>query len=97
MCGPLSAQVHALQMHGTGTPLGDPIEMGGVAAVLLAKDRLGDSPLLLAAHKSAAGHAEAAAGMVGLACATLALENASVPHILHLRFASDLFQRVQIP
>lgn len=97
MCVSLSAQVHALQMHGTGTPLGDPIEMGGVAAVLLAKDRLGDSPLLLAAHKSSAGHAEAAAGMVGLACATLALENASVPHILHLRFASDLYQRVQIP
>ena len=33
---------------GQERPLGDPIEMGGVAAVLLAKDRLGDSPLLLA-------------------------------------------------
>ncbi len=81
-----SLQVHASHMHGTGTPLGDPIEMGGVAAVLLAKNRSCDSPLLLAAHKSSAGHAEAAAGLVGLACATLALENASVPSILHLRF-----------
>lgn len=97
MCGSLSAQVHALHMHGTGTPLGDPIEMGGVAAVLLAKERLGDSPLLLAAHKASAGHAEAAAGMVGLACAMLALESASVPYILHLGSASDLFQHVQTP
>ena len=74
-------------MHGTGTQLGDPIEMGAVAAVLLPKDRPGDAPLLLAAHKASAGHAEAAAGMVGLACATLALENASTPSILHLRSA----------
>ncbi len=78
-------QVNALHMHGTGTPLGDPIEMGGIAAVLLSKDRAADMPLLLAAHKSSAGHAEAAAGLVGLACATLALENASLPAILHLR------------
>lgn len=79
-------QVHALHMHGTGTPLGDPIEMGGIAAVLLPKDRPGDSPLLLAAHKSSAGHAEAAAGLLGLAHATLTLESASVPSILHLRY-----------
>ena len=42
-------------------------------------------PLVLAAHKSSAGHAEAAAGLVGIACATLALESASLPQILHLR------------
>ncbi len=83
-------QVHSLHMHGTGTPLGDPIEMGGVAAVLLPQDRPSDAPLLLTAHKSSAGHAEAAAGLVGLACATLALENASIPSILHLRFVSWL-------
>lgn len=32
-----SLQVNALHLHGTGTPLGDPIEMGAAAAVLLAK------------------------------------------------------------
>ena len=65
--------------------MGDPIEIGGIAAVLLSKDRTADTPLLLAAHKSSAGHAEAAAGLVGLACAMLALESACVPSILHLR------------
>ncbi|CAL8465603.1 g5139 [Coccomyxa elongata] len=42
-------------------------------------------PLVLAAHKSSAGHAEAAAGLVGIACSTLALESASLLPILHLR------------
>lgn len=86
----MALQVHSLHMHGTGTPLGDPIEMGAVAAVLLHKDRPSDAPLLLAAHKASAGHAEAAAGMVGLACAMLALEHASTPPILHLRSAQLL-------
>lgn len=84
----MCVQVHAAHLHGTGTPLGDPIEMGAVQAVLLVKGRDGSSPLSLAAHKSSAGHAEAGAGLVGLACATLALEAAQLPHILHLRYLS---------
>jgi acyl transferase domain-containing protein len=69
--------------------------MGAAAAVLLSPppvvaaarggNAAGDRPLVLAAHKSAAGHAEAAAGLVGLACAILALEAAAVLPILHLR------------
>ena len=35
----MCVQVHAAHLHGTGTPLGDPIEMGAVQAVLLAKGR----------------------------------------------------------
>ena len=83
--GVICLQVHAAHLHGTGTPLGDPIEMGAIQAVLLAKGRGEASPLSLAAHKSSAGHAEAGAGLVGLACATLALEAAQTPSILHLR------------
>jgi acyl transferase domain-containing protein len=79
------AMVHAAHLHGTGTPLGDPIEMGAVAAVLLAKGRGASSPLALAAHKSSAGHAEAGAGVIGLACATLTLEAGCLAPILHLR------------
>ena len=51
-------------MHGTGTPLGDPIEVGAAAAVLVegppGSSRQG--PLMLASSKSWCGHAEPAAG-----------------------------------
>jgi len=85
--------VGTLQMHGTGTPLGDPIEVNAALAALLppsgststsASGRDG-VPLVLSAAKSAAGHAEAAAGMVGFAAAALAVEGLSHSGILHLR------------
>ena len=82
---PLS--VAALQMHGTGTPLGDPIELGAAAAVFaesFAAQRA-QRPLTLMASKSWLGHAEPAAGMVGLAHATAALGHAAALGISHLR------------
>lgn len=48
--------VSGLEMHGTGTALGDPIEVGALAAVLKAPT------LRLTAAKSITGHAEPAAG-----------------------------------
>lgn len=69
-----------LEMHGTGTPLGDPIEVGAVAAVLSDSRR----PLQLSAAKSLTGHAEPAAGTAGLVQAAnlIAQRRAAVlPHI----------------
>ena len=84
-------QVTSLHLHGTGTALGDPIEAGAAAAVLLngqATEGGACSRLALASHKAAVGHAEAAAGVVGLSSAVLALEAGALPPILHLRSAS---------
>lgn len=78
-------QVDALQMHGTGTSLGDPIEINGALSVLMAKRRP-VQPLSLAASKAAAGHAEPAAGILGLACAICSLEAHALPKLLHLRY-----------
>jgi Beta-ketoacyl synthase, C-terminal domain len=44
------SQVGGLQMHGTGTPLGDPIEVGAAAAVMQVR-------LILARHACSAGSA----------------------------------------
>ncbi|MCP4465660.1 MAG: type I polyketide synthase, partial [Halieaceae bacterium] len=52
--GTSPASVTVLEMHGTGTPLGDPIEVGAAGAVLWTDRR---APLVWAAAKSAVGHA----------------------------------------
>lgn len=75
-----------MQMHGTGTPLGDPIEVGAIAASLMHQVDRGRTALALMAAKSWVGHAEPAAGMVGLAHAAAAFQQTTVLPILHLRW-----------
>lgn len=53
--------MQTLQMHGTGTSLGDPIEFGASLAVL---KRDSGAPLLLEAVKSFIGHTECASGII---------------------------------
>ena len=78
-------QVNALQMHGTGTALGDPIEVNAAATALLGKSS-SEQPLAFTAHKANAGHAESAAGLVGVTFALLGLESQLTPSLLHLRY-----------
>ncbi|MCB9684850.1 MAG: SDR family NAD(P)-dependent oxidoreductase [Alphaproteobacteria bacterium] len=75
------ADVGYVSCHGTGTPLGDPIEALALAEAL--GDR--DTPLWLGASKAVVGHLEAGAGLVGLLQALLVLEHAVVPPIAGLR------------
>lgn len=78
------SNLHALQLHGTGTSLGDPIEVGAIAALLSGKPEHDAQPLKLMAGKSWIGHSEPAAGVMGLANAQMALGlSASLP-MLHL-------------
>ena len=67
-----------LEAHGTGTELGDPIEVRAAAAAL-AGNRTGDDPLLFGSVKTNVGHLEAAAGMAGLIKVLLAFENEKIP------------------
>ena len=57
--------VHCIELHGTGTPLGDPIEVGAIAAAL-AGARAAAAPVMLGAAKTHLGHAEPAAGSSAL-------------------------------
>ncbi len=74
--------VSYLEAHGTGTVLGDPIEVHAVEAEYC-RGRTADNPLHLGAAKANMGHAEVAAGAVSLVKMTLALQAAEIPPLAH--------------
>jgi len=86
-----ATKVSLLQMHGTGTALGDPIEINAALTVLMPKR--GNSMLELSAAKASAGHAEPAAGSVGVASLILSLEDNHIPQALHLRQVNPYVQQ----
>lgn len=65
-----------LEAHGTGTPLGDPIEAAALAAVY-GPGR--DAPCPVGTIKANIGHLEAAAGVAAFIKLVLALRNRTVP------------------
>ncbi|MDR7169761.1 acyl transferase domain-containing protein [Nocardia kruczakiae] len=75
------AQVNYIEAHGTGTALGDPIEIGALNSVFGAAR----APLWVGSIKSNFGHAETAAGIAGLIKAALAVQRGVVPPTLHVR------------
>ncbi len=75
-------EIGYLEAHGTGTKLGDPIEVMAAAQVLGA-GRSADQPLLIGSLKSAIGHLEAAAGIAGLIKTVLSMQHGVIPAQLH--------------
>lgn len=73
-----------LEAHGTGTPVGDPIEAKAIARAL-ARARPAANPLLLGSAKSNLGHLEPASGLVGVAKALLILRHGIIPPSIHFR------------
>ncbi|EXJ16201.1 hybrid non-ribosomal peptide synthetase/type I polyketide synthase [Imhoffiella purpurea] len=65
-----------VETHGTGTPLGDPIELAALRHVLRPD---GGEMLPLGAVKSRIGHLEAAAGIAGVIKAILAMAHGRLP------------------
>lgn len=77
-------EVGWIEAHGTGTPLGDPIEVEALDRVL-GEDRPAERPFWLGSAKTNIGHLEAAAGVAGLIKVVLGLDHGAVPPHLHFR------------
>ena len=79
------AEVEYIEAHGTGTTVGDPIEINAVSAVY-ARERAAGQPLLVGSVKTNLGHLESAAGVAGLIKAVMVVNQGVIPK--HLHFAN---------
>lgn len=80
--------VSYIEAHGTGTALGDPIELEALGTVF-GRDRPDNNPLLVGSAKTNLGHLEGAAGVAGLMKAVLALQHSTIPAHLNCQTPTD--------
>ncbi len=76
------ADVRYVELHGTGTKVGDPVEAAALGAVL-GVGRPADAPLLVGSAKTNVGHLEGAAGIVGLLKVALSIHHRELPASLN--------------
>jgi acyl transferase domain-containing protein len=76
--------VQYIEAHGTGTPVGDPIEANALGAVF-GVGRTAENPCLVGSVKTNIGHLEAGAGIAGLIKVALALWHREIPPNLHFQ------------
>ena len=75
------SEVDYIEAHGTGTPLGDPIELDALSEVYGERD--GSAPLVLGSVKTNLGHLESAAGVTGFIKTVLSVSRGHIPRQLH--------------
>ncbi|MEI6260588.1 MAG: type I polyketide synthase [Deltaproteobacteria bacterium] len=90
--GVKAEDVGYIEAHGTGTSLGDPIEVGSLGNVFGERSGnnppvigSGNVPLVIGSVKTNIGHLEAAAGIAGLIKVVLSLQHGLIPPHLHFR------------
>ncbi len=78
-----SSTVSYIETHGTGTPLGDPIEIEGLRLAFAVSEETRPGPCYVGSVKSNIGHLESAAGIASLIKAILCLKHRAIPATLH--------------
>jgi len=78
------AQISYVETQGTGTPMGDSIEVNALKAVLM-EGREANQPCWIGSVKTNIGHLEGAAGIAGLIKVVLSLQQGEIPPHLHLK------------
>ena len=88
--------VDYVEVQGTGTSVGESIEVGALSAVY-GQNRPAESPLAIASVKTNIGHTEAASGVASLLKVVLALQNKQIPPHLHLKQPNPYIEWNEIP
>jgi phthiocerol/phenolphthiocerol synthesis type-I polyketide synthase E len=78
-----SSEISYIETHGTGTPLGDPIEIEGLRQAFEVSEETRSGPCHVGSVKSNIGHLESAAGIASLIKAILCLKHRAIPATLH--------------
>ncbi len=78
-----ASTISYVETHGTGTPLGDPIEIEGLRQAFAISEEDRQGPCHLGSVKSNIGHLETAAGIAGLIKTILCLKHRAIPATLH--------------
>ncbi|MCB9457865.1 MAG: polyketide synthase dehydratase domain-containing protein [Anaerolineaceae bacterium] len=89
-------EISYVETHGTGTSLGDPIEVQALGTAL-GKDRPASQPLMIGSVKTNIGHLESAAGIAGLIKLILSLQHHEIPPHLHFRHPSSYIAWDELP
>ncbi|HEU4884757.1 MAG TPA: type I polyketide synthase, partial [Longimicrobium sp.] len=77
------ATIRYVEGHGSGTEMGDPIEISALAEAF--EEVQGTHRTAVGSVKSNIGHADAAAGVAGFIKTVLAMENRTLPPTVHFR------------
>ncbi|MFD3539099.1 type I polyketide synthase [Streptomyces sp. NPDC058662] len=80
--GVAPGDVQYVELHGTGTPVGDPVEAAALGAALGTR-RAGSEPLRVGSVKTNIGHLEGAAGIAGLIKTLLSIHRRLLPATLN--------------
>jgi len=78
-----SSTIGFVETHGTGTPLGDPIEIEALRQAFEVSELDRSGPCVLGSVKSNIGHLDAASGVAGLVKTILCLKNKAIPPTVH--------------
>jgi acyl transferase domain-containing protein/acyl carrier protein len=90
------AAISYVETHGTGTPLGDPIELHALGAALTPGRAPGDD-VVVGSVKTNIGHLEGAAGMAGVIKTILMLRAKEIPPSIHFTEPNPYIDWASIP
>ena len=94
--GVAPAQLAYMEAHGTGTAVGDPVEVRALATVL-GEGRPADQPCLIGSSKTNFGHTESAAGFASLMKAALALKHREIPPSINCEAPNPKIPWAELP